>query len=136
MIRATTACFRFKLPYVVEQIRAVTITFWQTNNTGTVYAPLPIVKTLMSCSFTNNPREICVTLNPHETERFSSRFKGQVQFEGETVDGVKFGSTPTLFIVYPNKNAPSEQPFTPESPADQYGDFVVLDGGEINGGGL
>ena len=135
MIRGTTACFRFKLPYVVEQIRSVTITFWQTNNTGTVDAPLPIVKTLMSCSFTNNPREISVTLNPHETARFSSRFKGQVQFEGETIDGVKFGGKPTLFSVYPNKNTSAEKPLEPES-SGQYGDFVVLDGGEINGGGL
>lgn len=131
MIRGTTANFRFKLPYEVEQVQTVMITFWQTNNTGTISAPLPIVKDLLSCSITDNPYELSVTLSPHETARFSSQLKMQVQLEGVTFEGVKFGNEPEMFNVYPNKNISPDLPDDPIMPPDLDGEFIVLDGGNI-----
>lgn len=129
MIRGTTANFRFKLPYDLQQVKKVTISFWQTNNAGTIDAPLPIIKTLESCATTDNPRELSVTLNPHETSRFSCDRKARVQLDGETVDAIVFGNKPQMFNVYPHENGLPEVPGTPVT-----GDgYIVLDGGSIVG---
>lgn len=136
MIRGTTAQFKFKLPYYVAEIREATISFWQNNNFGTASAPLPITKTLESCATTNNPYELSVTLNPHETARFSSYKKGYVQMEAETIEGIKFGNSPQMFSVYPNKNIDDDIPGVDDGPT---GDdipnvndgLVILNGGSI-----
>ena len=130
MIRGTTANFRLKLPYQISVLKEAIVTFWQNNNFGTPSAPLPIAKTLASCTTTSNPYELSVTLNPHETARFSSYLKGYMQFEGETLEGIKFGNTPYMFTVYPNKNISPDMPSDPgEAPSDE--NMIVLDGGNI-----
>jgi hypothetical protein len=129
MIRGTTAQFKFKLPYLVSEVKEVTVNFWQNNNAGTISAPLPITKTLESCATTDNPYEISVTLIPHETARFSSYRKGYVQLEAETIDGITFGNTPQMFSVYPNQNIEEDEDVPGGDPDDE--DFIILDGGNI-----
>lgn len=130
MIRGTTANFRLKLPYRISEIKSATVIFWQDNNYGTPSAPLPITKTLGSCTTTANPYELSVTLNPHETARFSTYLKGCMQFEGETLEGIKFGNSEYMFTIYPNKNISPDLPNDPgDAPSDE--SIVVLDGGNI-----
>ena len=132
MIRGTTANFKLKLPYEISIIQTATVTFWQENNYGTIEAPLPIVKTLESCNTTDNPYELSITLNPHETARFSAYRKGYMQIVATTIEGVTFGDTPHMFTVYPNKNITPDLPDDPgDIPTDE--NVVVLDGGDIVG---
>ncbi len=130
MIRGTTANFRFKLPYIVQQVKTATINFWQKNNSGTLDAPLPIIKNLKSCTTTDDPYELSVTLSPHETARFSATLKGNVQLDAVTIEGVKFGCKPQLFNVYPNKNP---LPGIPDDPLPGGDGIIIFDGGTIAG---
>ena len=126
MIRGTTAQFNFKLPYKFSELVTAEVSFWQENNVGTVDAPLPIVKTLLSCAETDNPYELSVTLSPHETARFVVERKGYAQLIAEVADGTKFGNKEWQFSVYPMYEGTQ----IPDDDSD-LDDWIILDGGNI-----
>lgn len=102
MIRGTNAQFKFNLPYQYSDLEVVKITFWQPENNGpSIDRPLPIVKILEQCYPSDNPKEICVTLNQEETLRFSEERKAYVQLRGATYDGIPIASRQQLITVYP-----------------------------------
>ena len=104
LIRATCQQFRFKLPYLLSQIKKVKITFWQEENNGTADCQLPITKSLAACIGDPDGKELCVTLNQVETLAFETDRKAFVQFRGLTNDGFAFGSKPMPITVYPVKD--------------------------------
>ena len=102
MVRGTTAQFKFKLPYNVSDISVVCITFWQEHYNGPdATRPLPIIKVLSQCSFTNNSNELMVSLNKEETLRFTEDRKAYVQLRAKTVEGTAFATKKTMITVYP-----------------------------------
>ena len=102
MIRGTNAQFKFRLPYNCSEIEVVKIVFWQPENDGpSPDRPLPIIKILEQCSFTNIPNELTVTLNQEETLRFVDNRKAYVQLRATTFDGVPIASQQQLITVYP-----------------------------------
>ena len=130
MIRGTTAQFRFHIPYKFDEINWVTIKFWQKGNTGTTESPLPITKRKTDCYTSSNPNEICVSLNPDETSRFSDQLKAYVQLRAQTEDGITFASNQELITVYPINNEMIAE--DPDLPVPEPGDSVVLlDGSTI-----
>lgn len=132
MIRGTTAQFKFKLPYSRDGLKWVTIKFWQPGNDGSQGAPLPITRRLADCGVSENPMELCVSLHPHETERFVEKYKAKVQLRAQYEDGTVFGSRPTSFTVYPMSDeildANPSAPFPDASEEDWY----VFDGQTIS----
>lgn len=132
MIRGTTACFKFKLPYDFEQISSVKIIFWQDNNNGpTESRPLPIVKIKSQCFQTNIRRELAVNLTPEETLRFSDERKAYVQMTATAADGSRFASHQEMFTVYPVRDEDvSGGDGDIVIPPDDDG-VVILDGGRI-----
>jgi hypothetical protein len=129
MIRGTTAGFKFKLPYTKQDLLWVTIKFWQPGNKGTSLAPLPITKKKEQCLETQDAYEICVSLTPEETLRFSDQSKAVVQLRAQTYDGVTFASKETLVSVYPiHDDIITDDPTFPE--ADNTG-VIILDGQSI-----
>ena len=104
MIRATCQQFRFKLPYIKEQVKKVQITFWQEENEGTEDCPLPITKGIDDCAGDPTSKEINVTLNQVETAAFETDRKAFVQFRGLTTDDFAFGSRAMPITVYPVKD--------------------------------
>lgn len=128
MIRGTTAQFRFKLPYKIDELNWATIKFWQSSNSGTISAPLPITKKLKDCSVTDNPNELCVSLTVEETLRFSDKFKARVQLRAQANNGTIFASREQLITVYPiNDDIITDDPTLP---GEQEG-FIILDGMSI-----
>lgn len=127
MIRGTTAQFKFKLPYhQADQLDWITIKFWQKENTTSV------IKTKSECSTTDNPNEICVSLSPDQTAKFSEKYKGRVQLMAQPKDGAQFGSRQQLFTVYPNElisNDPTPEPDVPPTE----GGWIILDGEAVIG---
>ena len=128
MIRGTTACFKFILPYNYDELDTVNITFSQPYNKGpTKDRPLPIVKMLNQCMPTNISNELMVSLNPEETLRFSTKRKAYVQLLATSIEGTRFGSKEREITVYPVRND-SIDDVLPPSIDDGW---VILDGGYI-----
>lgn len=130
MIRGTTAQFKFKLPCKKGELGWATIKFWQPGNSG-VGGSLPITKRLEHCSGSDDAQELCVSLLPEETMRFSDRFKARVQLralkkeDGET-SGTIFASHEQLIAVYPiNDDILDDDNI---SDVESSGDYVILDG--------
>lgn len=127
MIRGTTAQFKFRLPYPADELAWVTIKFWQLNN---LHVGLPIIKQLSHCERTNDSHEICVSLTPAETKRFSDKYKARVQLRGRhRPTGTAFG-TPIQFIaVEPMDDDVIED--DPAIPSPDNNGWIIFDGGSI-----
>lgn len=124
MIRGTTAQFKFKLPYKVEEVSVVTITFWQPGNKD-IY--LPIKKTGGQCSASeDDPYSLCVSLTPSETMRFSDKMKAKVQLRAE-YNGVFFASRQQSITVYPI----NDEVIDIDPPAPNENGWIIFDGEEI-----
>lgn len=128
MVRGTTAQFKFKLPYTKEELAWATIKFWQPNNT---HPYLPITKKLDHCETSDDPTELCVSLIPDETMRFSEKYKAKVQLRAyHTPSGTIFGSHIELFTVYPvNDDIVEDDPMLP---AENEEGWIILDGKPIS----
>lgn len=131
MIRGTTAKYKFKLPCKKSDLSWSTIKFWQPNNPSEL---LPIIKTLNHCGGDNELPELCVSLLPEETVRFSDKYKAKVQLRAEH-NGVVFGSKDILITVYPMPDDIIEN--NPPMPEERDG-WIILDGKPVNpqGGGV
>lgn len=129
MIRGTTAQYKFKLPYKKSELVWATIKFWQPGNLGTTQAPLPITKKLEHCDSPDDSTELCVSLTPEETSRFSEKYKAKTQIRAQhSESGTVFGSRPQLITVYPmNDEILDEDPILP---AENNG-WYILDGETI-----
>lgn len=129
MIRGTTAQFKFKIPYMKQDLLWATIKFWQPGNNGTLLAPLPITKRLKHCSAPDDSYELYINLTAEETLRFSDRSKAIVQLRAQTLDGATFASKETLISVYPiNDDIITDDPTLPD--ADSMG-LIILDAKSI-----
>lgn len=127
MIRGTTAQFKFKLPYTKDELLWATIKFWQPNNT---HPYLPITKRLEHCETSDDSTELCVSLIPDETMRFSEKYKARVQLRAHAIDGTVFGSRVELFTVYPvNDEILDEDPIVP--PENGAG-WIIFDGEPVS----
>jgi hypothetical protein len=126
MIRGTTAQFKFKLPYTLENLQWAKMQFWQPGNNGTPEAPLPIVKRKTDLS--GDSKELLVSLTSHETLRFTDKLKAKVQLRAQHIDGTVFASLPEFVTVYPLPDHLVDEPILPEEDEDGW---VVLDGAEI-----
>ena len=134
MIRGTASQFKFQLPYKATELYVVRIVFWQEDNKGPSNdRPLPIIKVLSQCDFTDNPMELSVTLNQEETLRFSDKKKAYVQFWGRTSEGAPVATKEISISVYPiyDDTIVGEDPLP--TPSDN--NLVVLDGLSIVDGG-
>lgn len=133
MIRGTTAQFKFYLPYTIQNLRWVTVKFWQPGNDGTEAAPLPITKKLSETDLSQLPlqdaKELLITLSPMETARFSDKLKARVQLRSNTKDGNTFASKEQLIAVYPmNDDIITDDPEWEDEDNEGY---IVLDGALI-----
>lgn len=127
MIRGTTAQFKFQLPYKVDDITMATIRFWQPGNNNFT----PIIRTKSNCEASaDDPMELCVSLNPSDTQQFSTKYKGRVQLIAQC-GGTVFGSRPKLFTVYPMDDEMIGD--FPELPATTQDNWVIFDGGTVSG---
>ena len=127
MIRGTTAQFKFKLPYTKEELEWVTIKFWQPGNNTYL---LPITKRLEHCETTDDHKELCLSLTPEETSRFSDKYKAKVQLRAMcTASNAIFGCKPKIVSVYPMRDDIIEE--NPTLPAENEEGWVVLDGETI-----
>lgn len=97
MIRGTTEIFTFKLPCKKGELEWAKAKFWQPYN------PMkPITKTLLDCSEPDESSDFCVSLTAEETQRFSDKYKGMVQFRAKSrYNDVVFASFKEEFTVYP-----------------------------------
>ena len=130
MIRGTTAQFSFKkIPYTKAELLWATIKFWQTGNSGTVEAPLPITKKLEHCDAPDGSNELCVSLTAEETSRFSDERKANVQLRAQAQDGTVFGTKPQLITVYPMNDEILEE--DPTMPLPDEKSRIIFDGGTI-----
>lgn len=129
MVRGTTAQFKFKLPFPVNELTWATIKFWQPNNPSSF---LPITKRLSNCESTDNPNELCVSLLESETMLFSDKYKGKMQLRARHENSATtFGSRPQLFTVYPMNDDILEE--DPMLPAPNNEGWVILDGEAVHG---
>lgn len=128
MIRGTTTQFKFKLPYLKEELAWATIKFWQPNNPNPL---LPIIRKLTDCENSKNLDGVCVSLTAEETSRFIDKYKAKVQMRAcHASSGTVFGVKPQLIPVYPmSDDILEEDPMLPGENADG---FVVLDGKQID----
>ena len=102
MIRGTTAQFKFKMPYMYDDVTTIKIIFWQPGNNGSdPEHPLPIVKTREQCEKTMVSTEVAVRLNQDETLRFSEKTKAFVQLRAIATDGTVFATKQEPITVYP-----------------------------------
>lgn len=125
MVRGTTAQFKFNLPYPQNELRWVTIKFWQSNNPSDY---LPITVKFASDELVNSDsKELYVSLRGDETAKFSDKYKAKVQLRAQhSESGTVFGSRPQLFTVYPMLDEILEE--DPLMPAENAEGWVVLDG--------
>ena len=132
MIRGTTATFKFKLPYELQDISWVNVVFWQDGYTGTLGSSSPIKK-----EFTNEKdfqditsKELVVTLSGADTRAFTDKLRGKVQLKGFSAKhSVSFGSKPQTFTVYPMDDKIMDG-YIPEDATTENG-YIILDGNEI-----
>ena len=99
MIRGTSQPFKFEMPYMCDEIKAVEITFWQPNNND-----YRLEKTLADCQYVSGQKVMYITLDQVETLGFSARYKAYTQFRGLTKDGIAFSSHVEPITVYPTIN--------------------------------
>ena len=128
MIRGTTAQFRFQIPYQKSDLLWATMTFWQPGNIDEFGSTLSIQKRLDDCVDSNNPAELCVSLNASDTMKFSDKIKARAQLRAETKDGNIFASHQQLITVYPINDEMLEA--DSELPAEKDG-WIILDGEPI-----
>lgn len=127
MIRGTTAKFKFQLPYPFSSLAGVKVVFWQ-EETKTV-----IIKKLENCSQGDSQNELCVSLCPEETLKFSESYKAKAQLKGDIGafdNSMSFASKEYLITVdpiYKGSDIDDWEIFTPESRE------IIFDGGEIGG---
>lgn len=121
MIRGTTAQFKFKLPYLAEDVSSATITFWQPGNND---FGEPIRRTLSDCS--KSDYTLYVSLDPASTMRFSDKFKAKVQLRAQS-GGTIFASREQLITVYPINDAVID----PELPPPDEEGWIILDGESV-----
>lgn len=127
MIRGTTAQFKFKMPYTLNELEWINVNFWQPNNPNTL---AQIKKTKNDCNTTSNIKEIVVSLTAEETARFSDKYKARMQLRARhTQTGAVFGIKPQTITVYPMADDIAIDGST-VLPPDTDG-WVVLDGGAI-----
>jgi hypothetical protein len=132
MIRGTNTQFNFILPCAVADIATAQITFWQDGYFGPASdRPLPIVKVLGQCDLTDNPRELCITLNQEETLRFSEDRKAYVQLKAVTSGDatVAYASKKRVITVYPvyDDNILDDDII----PTPDFDGLIILNGGFI-----
>lgn len=126
MVRGSATQFKFKMPYLYDELEWITIKFWQTNNPNT---SLPITKYKSNCSEPAS-YEICVSLSASETARFSDKYKAKVQLRTKPFAGEPFGSREHLVTVYPMRDdIMEEDPMLPPTPTDE--EWIILDGHTI-----
>lgn len=130
MIKGTTAQYKFKLPCTKEDLLWATIKFWQTGNTGTTDAPLPITKKLNDCDSPEGSHELYVSLLPDETMRFSEKVKAKMQFRAQRKDGTVFGNRTKYITVYPMLDDILDED-KPIIPSDSTENLVIFDAGTI-----
>lgn len=130
MIRGTTAQFKFKLPYPTKSLEWITIKFWQKGNMNLG----EIIRTKSDCSMTDNPNEICVSLDADCTAQFSDKYKGIVQLRAQNTGHAPYGSRQQLFTVYPMSDDIINNDTTTEPDTPQLKDeWIILDGESIIG---
>ena len=125
MIRGTTAQFKFKLPYAKNELRWVTMKFWQPGNDGTTEAPLPIIKKKTHCNDSDDSKNLIVSLTAEETLRFTDKYKAKVQMRAQHNDGFVFASKEQVITVYPLDRDLDQDVILPGATDDVW---VVLDG--------
>lgn len=130
MIRGTAAQFKFKLPCIEGELEWATIRFWQNGTLDALGNPLSITKSKDHCSFPENPYELCVTLSPNETARFSDKTKAMVQLRAKPIGGNVFGTQERLITVYPMNDdlIMDDDDVLPESNDNG---LIILDGSRI-----
>ena len=127
MIRGTTAQFKFKLPYALEDIKNIIIKFWQPGNPSD---SLPIYKYKTNCA-ESVETEVYVSLRPSETALFSDKYKAKLQLMAQPNIGAPFGSKERLITVYPMPDdiIIDDPTIDPSTPTD--GDWIILDGDTV-----
>ena len=130
MIKGSNTQFNFILPCAVSDITMAQITFWQDGYFGPASnRPLPLVKVLGQCTLTEDPKELCVTLNQEETLRFSEDRKAYVQLKAITNDDVAYASKKRIITVYPvyDDNILDDDII----PTPDFDGLIILNGGLI-----
>ena len=142
MIRGTTAGFKFTLPYPLNKLARVTVTFWQDGYEGTNLYPLPIIKEFTDFPDTDDSTQLTVTLTASETKRFTDKLKARMQLVARTraiVDSetgkelepsVRFASRESLITVHPINDDIVEDNPEDTTPANE-GGWVILDGQKV-----
>ena len=102
-IRGTCKQFRFKMPYPLQQLTTIKITFWQHDDTKNEDDPL-IVKYKEDCSYDYIDGYLYVTLDQRETLSFKDDRHAYVQLRALLVSGSAFSSYITPITVYPTKD--------------------------------
>ena len=125
MIRGTTARFKFKLPYAKNELQWVTMKFWQPGNSGTLEAPLPIIKQKTHIDSSDDSKELSVSLTSEETLRFSDKYKAKVQMRAQHNEGFVFASKEKVITVYPLDKDLSQDTVLPGETDDGW---IVFDG--------
>ncbi len=142
MIRGTTAAFKFTLPYPLNKLARITVTFWQDGYKGTEYYPLPIIKEFTDFSESDDSKQLTVTLTASETKRFTDKLKVRMQLVARTraiIDGetgtelepsVRFASHERLITVHPISDDIIDDNPGDTAPTNNDG-WVILDGQKI-----
>ena len=132
MIRGTSAQFKFKLPYSYDDLSAVKIAFWQTNDKG--INEIIVTKTLADCKGGDDPNELSVTLQDWETDDFSDRKKAYVQLKGRTKNNV-FASEQEQITIYPmhDKIIGDDDGPNVVIPPPSNDEPTILNGGRVSG---
>lgn len=129
MIRGTTAQFKFKIPYSFDDIASVNVIFWQRGNNGPAEdRSLPIKKFINDCEWSEEKKEVTITLQPEETARFIDERKAYVQLSATTKSGIRFASPQQEITVYPIYNDSIWGDVVP--PSENNG-VMILDAGSI-----
>ena len=102
-IRGAYKQFRFKVPYPLQQLKTVKITFWQSNDANNADDPC-IVKYKDDCAYDNVSGYIYVTLDQIETLSFKDDRNAYVQLRALPLSGSAFSSYITPITVYPTKD--------------------------------
>lgn len=130
MIRGTTAQFKFKIPYSLNQLEWVNVKFWQPNNP---HEDLPITKYKTDCTEISDG-EVCVCLTATQTAMFSDKYKAIVQLRAQpilTIGGPVFGCRQRLITVYPMLDDIIEEDTPTENPVVTEEGWVILDGQNV-----